>query len=91
MARGRRVPARYIPHMVDGSDLGTVCDLVTTCRVGKTVISEHCFTVVQQSTYEAIIGMDLFPAPNVTILLDGGVCYQVIGQFLCSYRRYQHQ
>lgn len=76
MARGHRVPPHYTPHTVDGSDLGTVCDLVTTCRVGKTVINEHCFTVVQHSTYEAIIGMDLFPALNVTMSLNGQPCYQ---------------
>ena len=74
-AQGQKVPPQYTPHTVDGSNLGTVCDLLTTCRVGKTVINEHRFTVVQHTTYEAIIGMDLFPALNATVSLNGQVCY----------------
>ena len=74
-AQGQKVRPQYTPHTMDGSNLGTVCDLLTTCRVGKTVINEHRFTVVQHSKYEAIIGMDLFPALNVTVSLNGQVCY----------------
>ncbi len=74
-AQGQKVRPQYTPHTVDGSNLGSVCDLLTTCRVGKTVINEHRFTVVQHYTYEAIIGMDLFPALNVTVSLNGQVCY----------------
>ena len=72
-AVGHKVPSQYTPHTVDGSDLGTAFDLPTTCRVGKTVVKEHRFTVVQKSTYEAIIGMDLFPSLDVKLSLNGQV------------------
>lgn len=41
--------------------MGTVYDLVTNCQVGDQQIPRHRFTVVKQSTYPAIIGMDLLP------------------------------
>ena len=74
-AVGHKVPSQYTPHTVDGSDLGTAFDLLTTCRVGKTAVKEHRFTVVQKSTYEAIIEMDLFPSLDVKLSLNGEVCY----------------
>ena len=52
-------------YTVDGSNLGTVCDL------GKLLLINIGLQLSSILHYEAIIGMDSFPALNVTISLNG--------------------
>jgi hypothetical protein len=50
---------------VDGSNLGTVCDLEKLLSIN---IGLQLSSILH---YEAIIGMDSFPALNVAISLNG--------------------
>lgn len=72
-AQGSKMGCQFSPHTVDGSGMGTVYDLVTDCQVGDQHIEQHRFTVVQQSTYPAIIGMDLLPRLNMHLSIGSQV------------------
>lgn len=75
-AKGKRLPPQHVPHTVDGSPLQTAYDLITDCKVGEQHVPQHRFTVVEQSTFPAIIGMDLIRLLNVTVSLASHTCYK---------------
>ena len=75
-AQGKHLPPQRVPHMVDGSPLRTAYNLIADCKVGVQCVSQHRFTVVKQSTYSAIISMDLLCLLNVTLSLASDTCYK---------------
>ena len=74
-AKGSRVKPLHVPHTVDGTSMETLYDLITCCRIDSHIVRKHRFTVVRQSSYSAIIGMDLLTKLDLKLFLGSSNYY----------------